>query len=190
MCAIDSGCQPRSREARLSLLSSVGIAAIVLCYGAAPGGTGPIRRSVRLKDLLITVTGVGDIHPDNVKAYGERPRPGYHFVGVTATVENLGIRESHTSFGVCLKVDRGFEYDEDPGFGLHRPRGFGLLRSDVSNGAYVFETKDGTKPALLVLFPGTSMAVGCRYPAEPHGSRILVPLRGLPEPEPTSLKGR
>lgn len=144
--------------------------------------------SMRLGDLRITATSVGELAESGGKWRGAEPRPGHHWVVVHIKVTNVAVHPNCTDFDAWLKVNLGYEYDSvwTP-LGLSPPKIHDLLPTEESGGRYGFEVKDGAMPVTLILIRNTFAEYACRMMQHRAGvistpTRVGIPLKGLRSP--------
>lgn len=104
-----------------------------------------LGEGVRIDDLLITFDSIRIAEAyTETKTYIDRPKPGYKFVIVEVTGENVGKRERAISGYETIEVDKGYIYDCKYGF-LH----FDLLPEEKGSRKLVFEILESTAPTKL-----------------------------------------
>jgi hypothetical protein len=143
----------------------------------------------RLGDLQITVTAAGAVSPNLARQRQIAPRLGSHFVIVNLKFKNLALYSSCPVLEAMVRVDLGFNYNQYRRGDLKDPKTQGLEPTEESQGSYVFEVKDGTRPVALRLLRDTFYERSCMNDQHRRGipfvirpKDVTLSLRNLPEP--------
>ncbi len=151
-------------------------------------GQNRVGNIATLGRLEIRATSFGPFAPNPKRPGKKQARPGHHFVAVMLKVRNVGTRRADIGLVPVMKVDAGFEYDAEIYVDLKEPRTASLLPTEESEGGFVFEIKDGTKPiALTVTERPLSLGPPSAKSIEENVARALNPrsihisLKGIPE---------
>jgi hypothetical protein len=160
---------------------------LILLLPGSPQGGHLDEHSARLGELQITVTAVGTVSREYLGAGVQPPHPGHHFVMVKVKTRNIGTYSSCVEFNALIKVDAGYEYQGEVSSKLRPPKAYALLPTESSEGSYLFQVKDGTKPVKLKLVWETLGEFVCSMSdgrSLRHVSEIpaYLSLRGLPTP--------
>jgi TonB family protein len=164
---------------RRMLIRLIGPLALSLALGlpsAALDG-----HSAKVGPLVVTATGILNA------ASG---REDSHAVVVFVTIVNNGQAAACSSFSARLRATYDLEYSNSPR-GVQAPGApqvWQMLPGEMSEGAYVFDVKDGVEPRELVLMP-QSKSIRCEFNQEERRGEALVPeeitldIHDLPPPE-------
>jgi hypothetical protein len=131
------------------------------------------RHTGRFGGLTVSVTALQIAEAKNI--------PNQHYVGVFATIKNVGKKAACASFVTRLKGTYDLEYSEDvvrfvatrPELPRH-PEVSQVLPGEEARGAYVFIVKDGVAPLELSLkLQGKS--IHCNAPSEGTWGDTFLP---------------
>jgi hypothetical protein len=145
-----------------------------------------LKKPVRIGDLQITATAAGPVTSQLAGLIMTMPSNGHHFVVVSVKVKNVAASRSCTEFDPMLEVDSGENrYGPSLGTGLLWPETVNLPPSGESEGKYVFEVEDGTRPVALTLVRHSTTEDLCAMSQErpvfaPENREVRIDLEGLP----------
>jgi hypothetical protein len=143
--------------------------------------------SALLGDVRATVTQVREASAEELTRYKLHPRTGYHAVLVFVTFKNIGNYPSCTELHEWLRVKQEYEYPRAFAWSaLKVPNPHNLPATEESSGAFGFEVKDGTQPAVLKLIRNTLGETMCvemqhREKAISGPQTAILSLQGMSE---------